>query len=78
LVHPASALVVRAEGPQVAVVQEGQKIHFQKIELGRNYGVQVEVMAGVNDSDLVVTNPTDEVQEGVEVIIRVHQSDAQK
>jgi RND family efflux transporter MFP subunit len=67
LIIPANALVVRAEGPQVAVVKEDRTVHFQKIELGRDYGTQVEVTAGMNGSELVVTNPTDDVEEGVAV-----------
>jgi hypothetical protein len=42
-------------------------ITFQKIDLGRDYGTQVEVTAGLYGSELVVTGPTDDVREGVVV-----------
>jgi RND family efflux transporter MFP subunit len=35
---PATALVIRAEGPQVAVVRDDHTVHFQKVELGRDLG----------------------------------------
>lgn len=64
---PANALVVRSEGPQVAVVQPNNTIHYQKLELARDFGNQVEVVSGLNDGDQVVVNPSDEIREGVTV-----------
>jgi membrane fusion protein, multidrug efflux system len=63
LIIPANALIVRSDGPQVAVVQNG-KIHLQHIELGRDYGKELEVLSGLQDKDKLVINPGDEVSEG--------------
>lgn len=64
---PANALIVRADGPQVAVVQPDDKIHFQKLQLGRDFGDRVEVVDGLDDGAQLVINPSDDVREGVKV-----------
>jgi RND family efflux transporter MFP subunit len=63
---PANALVVRADGPQVALVRDGH-VRFVKVQLGRDLGTEVEVLAGLDDGAVVVINPSDEVTEGVAV-----------
>ncbi len=67
IVIPANTLVIRSDGPQVAVVQPDRRIHYQKIELGRDFGDHVEVTAGLRDSVQVVINPSDDIREGVTV-----------
>lgn len=67
LVIPANTLVIRSDGPQVAIVQSNHCIHYQKIELGRDYGDHVEVTAGLGDRAQLVVNPSDDVREGVSV-----------
>ena len=64
---PADALLLPAEGPRVAVVEAGNKVHFKSVTLGRDYGAQVEILSGVAEGDTVVLNPTDAVREGVVV-----------
>jgi RND family efflux transporter MFP subunit len=69
---PGDALIVRSNGTQVAVVTEGDRIHFQAIEVGRDFGQTTEVRAGLSGDELVVVNPTDDVREGgrVKPVIR--------
>jgi RND family efflux transporter MFP subunit len=69
LVIPADALVVRANGSEVAVVRPDGTIHVQKIEVGRDYGDRLEVLNGLNEGDTVVQNPGDVVHEGMKVEI---------
>jgi RND family efflux transporter MFP subunit len=64
---PGDALVVRANGTEVAVVQPDHTIHFQKIQVGRDYGAQLEIISGLQPGDLVIANPSDVIQEGVKV-----------
>jgi multidrug efflux pump subunit AcrA (membrane-fusion protein) len=61
------ALVVRANGPQVAMVQPDQTVHFQLVTLGRDYGDRIEVLSGVKAGDQLVINPGDNIQEHVKV-----------
>ena len=64
---PATALVIRAEGPQVAVVQGDQTVHFQKVELGRDLGATVEVVSGLRGDERLIVNIPDGLKEGVPV-----------
>ena len=67
LLIPGDTLVVRSAGTQVAVVGPDRKVHFQKIEIGRDYGARVEVLSGLSEGDTVIVNPTDEIREDVVV-----------
>ena len=67
LVIPANTLVIRSDGPQVALVRPDHTVHYQKVELGRDFGDQVEVAAGLDSDAQLVGNPSDEIREGVEV-----------
>lgn len=66
LVVPASTIVVRADGPQVGVI-DGSTVHFRTVTLGRDYGSEVELLGGVPDSAELVLNPSDDVIEGAHV-----------
>jgi RND family efflux transporter MFP subunit len=70
IVVSGDTLVIRPTGPQVAIVGEGGKIHFQKVVLGRDYGAETEVIEGLVGGESLVTNPGDEIQEGVVVRIQ--------
>lgn len=72
---PANALMIRAQGPQVATVRDG-KVHFVTLQLGRDFGTELEVISGLNEGDQVVMNPSDVVEEGA--VVRVVVSDTAK
>lgn len=61
------ALVVRPDGTQVATVSADGHVHFQKIDVGRDYGDRIEVISGLLEGQQVVVNPGDVVMEGVKV-----------
>ena len=44
LMIPATGLVIRGDGPQVAVLDKEDHIRIRKVELGRDYGPQVEIL----------------------------------
>lgn len=64
---PGDALVVRPEGTMVALVGPGNRMHFQPVEVGRDYGPQIEIRSGLSLGDRVAVNPTDDVREGAVV-----------
>jgi RND family efflux transporter MFP subunit len=64
---PGDALIVRPNGTQVAIVTAGNRIHFQPIEVGRDFGQVTEVRAGLSGDEVVVVNATDDVREGAQV-----------
>lgn len=67
LLIPGDTLVVRSDGPQVAVVRPDATVHFTRIQLGRDYGDRLEVLSGLAEGQLLAVNPSDEVREGVKV-----------
>ncbi len=67
LLIPGDALVVRSDGPQAAVVESDQRIHYQRLVLGRDYGDRIEVISGLAAGQSVVANPSDVVREGARV-----------
>jgi RND family efflux transporter MFP subunit len=66
MIVPASALVVRNDGTHVAVVVDG-RVRFPTVQLGRDYGSDVEVGAGLSEGDLIVANPSGSLAEGQQV-----------
>jgi len=67
LIIPADTLVVRSDGPQVAVVDSGGMVHFQLIHLGRDFGDHLEVLEGIEAGQMLAVNPGDTVRDGVRV-----------
>lgn len=67
LLIPADTLVVRADGPQVAVVGPDGVVHYSRVQLGRDLGQQLEALSGVEDGDRLAVNPGDVVREGAKV-----------
>jgi len=60
-------LVVRSDGPQVAVVNPDGTVHFTRIQLGRDFGDRLEVLSGVTEGQQIAVNPSDQIREGVRV-----------
>jgi RND family efflux transporter MFP subunit len=67
LLIPGDTLVVRSDGPQVAVVAPDGRVHFARIQLGRDFGDRLEVLSGLEDGQQVVVNPSDAIREGAQV-----------
>jgi RND family efflux transporter MFP subunit len=67
LVIPTNALVIRADGMSVAVVDAAGRVHLKPVKIGRNYGETVEVLDGVAVTDHFVLNPSDSLAEGDQV-----------
>jgi len=67
IVVPASALVFRADGAQLAVVRPDNTVHLQKISVGRDYGDRLEVLNGVEEGTAVMAVAGDSAREGAKV-----------
>ena len=61
---PVNALLFRAEGTRVAVVDSGGKVHLKPVVIGRDYGTDVEILNGLEASDSLILNPSDSLEEG--------------
>jgi len=66
IILPSNTLIMRADGPQVAAVAN-DVVHMRKVTLGRDFGQQIEIIAGLDEKEQVVTNPPDFLREGVAV-----------
>jgi len=69
LIVPATAVIVRSDGLQVAEVDSANAVRLQKVQVGRDLGKSVEVVAGLEDGARIVTNPTDTLVDGTLVRI---------
>jgi RND family efflux transporter MFP subunit len=70
IVVPANAFVFRKEGAQVATIENADRIHWQKIRVGRDFGDRIEVLDGLKENTKVVMNPTDGLREGIQVAVK--------
>ena len=73
LAIPNNALMFRAEGTRVAVVDGGGRISLRPVMIGRNYGENVEVLDGLAETDRLVLNPPDSLAEGDQVQVAAAQ-----
>lgn len=64
LILPASALIFRSQGLQVGIVGNGSHAVLTNITLGRDFGKEVEVIAGINSTDSVIVDPPDSLVSG--------------
>jgi RND family efflux transporter MFP subunit len=71
LVLPSNALLFRAEGLQVGVVDADGKVVLRSITIGRDFGKTVEVLTGITATDDIIVNPTDALSSGAVVRVAV-------
>jgi RND family efflux transporter MFP subunit len=66
---PTNALLFRAEGARVAVVDGNGRVTLKAVTLGRNYGETVEVLDGLAADQRLVLNPSDSLADGDQVAV---------
>jgi|HubBroStandDraft_5_1064220.scaffolds.fasta_scaffold24377_2 RND family efflux transporter MFP subunit len=66
---PVNALIFRAQGLQIATVDNGNRAKLVTIVLGRDFGATVEVVSGLSDADKVIVSPPDSLVDGEQVQI---------
>ena len=64
---PVNAMLFRAEGPRVAVVDKDGKVHLRPISIGRDFGATLEILGGIDVGDQIIINPSDSLDEGQQV-----------
>ncbi len=67
---PASALLFRAGGPQVAVIQPDNTVKFKDVRIGRDNGNSIEISSGLSEGDRVVLNINNQIQDGSKVTVK--------
>ena len=68
LAVPANALLFRAEGLRVGLVQNGH-VHLQPVTIGKDNGSTLTISAGLQASDQVILDPADSLAEGQSVSV---------
>src|ERR1700730_5696080 len=61
---PSTAVIFNAQGTRVAIVGTGNKLHFQDVILGRDFGTSIDIQGGLQGNETVVKQPTVSLQEG--------------
>ncbi|HYZ62260.1 MAG TPA: efflux RND transporter periplasmic adaptor subunit [Acetobacteraceae bacterium] len=69
LIAPEQALLFRAQGMQVAVIDDQNRVHLQDVVLGRNLNTEVEIVSGLKATDRIVANPSLGLLDGQQVKI---------
>lgn len=66
---PATALMFRDAGMQVATVDGSNHVRLKTVKILRDMGASVDVGGGISPDDRIIDNPADALQEGDEVRI---------
>ena len=70
MIIPASSLLFRSQGTQVALVKGDGQVQLQDIKLGRDLGNSVEVVSGLSAEDAVIDNPSDAITDGALISVQ--------
>jgi multidrug efflux system membrane fusion protein len=64
---PVNAMLFRAQGAQVAVIDKDSVVHLRAIGIGRDFGATLEILSGIDVNDRIIVNPSDSLEEGQKV-----------
>src|SRR6266436_5294293 len=66
---PDNTLIFRDKSVQVGVVDAKGVVQLHDVKVGRDFGIQSEILSGVTQSDKVIVNPSDSLTTGTVVHI---------
>jgi RND family efflux transporter MFP subunit len=64
---PAAALATRTGAPRVAVLDGQNRVQYRTVQLGRDFGAEIAVIAGLNPGETIVVHPGDDLPEGTTI-----------
>jgi membrane fusion protein, multidrug efflux system len=64
LILPDNTLIFRGKDLQVGVVDAKGVVQLRDVKVGRDFGIQSEILSGVTESDKVIVNPSDSLTTG--------------
>lgn len=64
---PVNTLIFRSQGMQIATIDNDSKALLKSISIGRDFGDQVEVVAGITPGERIILNPPDSLFTGEKV-----------
>jgi RND family efflux transporter MFP subunit len=67
---PVNTVIFRGKSPQVATIDDSHHVRLRDIAEGRDFGTEIEVLAGIGPNDTLVVNPPDSIADGAQVRIQ--------
>src|SRR5438552_19164751 len=64
---PDNTLIFRGKSVQVGIVDAKGVVQLRDVKVGRDFGVQSEILSGVSESDEVIVTPSDSLTTGTTV-----------
>jgi RND family efflux transporter MFP subunit len=64
---PANVLLFRSDGLHVGTVDSKNRVVLKPVEVGRDYGSDVEIVRGLDTNDKVILSPPDSLTDGLTV-----------
>jgi len=64
---PVNATIFKSAGLQVAIVKDKKTVSLVPVTPGRDFGSEIEIVAGLKGDEWVVLNPSDSLTEGATV-----------
>jgi len=71
---PDNTLIFRGKSVQVGVLDAKNVVQLRDVKVGRDFGVQSEILSGVSESDKVIVNPSDSLTSGTTVRVAATQA----
>ena len=69
VILPDNTLIFRGKNLQVAVVDAKGVVELRDVKIGRDFGIQSEILGGVTEADKVIVNPSDSLTTGATVSV---------
>jgi len=66
---PASALIFRNQGAQLATVGSDNRVALKDVTIGKNLGTEIEIESGITQADRIITSPLDSIENGEQVVV---------
>ena len=73
---PTNAVIIRDDGPKIALLDDENVVYFKTVTLGTDHGKMMEILSGLKENDKVILNPSAKIKEGTK--IEVFNSEAMK
>ncbi len=70
---PSNTLLFRGDGLHVATVDAHDHVQLNAVDVGRDFGTEIEILSGVSAQDRVILNPPDSILAGTLVKVRAAQ-----
>lgn len=75
---PATVLLFRAQGPQVAVLGADNKTELRKVHIALDLGDHLQIDQGLKPGDRIIDHPPDSLMQGDQVMVATAAADAKK